>query len=141
MSLIAVLGPVFVQVALTFALLIWSGTLRIRAVRTGVVHSRDIALRQPNWPPRATQISNAFQNQLELPVLFYVVVVLALFTARATLLLVVLAWAVRPLPAAPRADPRHHQQRRAPVLRLLCRLGRADRRCGSVFLYESSAGP
>ena len=92
MSLAVVLGPVFLQVALTLGLLIWFGILRVRAVRAGEVQSRDIALGQPNWPPRIAQISNAFRNQFELPVLFYLVVVLALFTGRGNVLLVVLSW-------------------------------------------------
>lgn len=92
MSLSTVLAPVFVQVALTFALLIWLGTLRIRSVRAGAVQARDVALGQSNWPPRVTQIGNAFRNQLELPVLFYLVIVLALFSAHATVGLVVLSW-------------------------------------------------
>ena len=49
---------------------------RERASR-GEVQLRDIALREPNWPPRTTQIANAYHNQLELPVLFYVLTILA----------------------------------------------------------------
>ena len=92
MSLSTVLAPVFVQVALTFALLTWLGALRVRSLRAGAVQARDVALGQPNWPPRVTQIGNAFRNQLELPVLFYLVIVLALFSAHATVGLVVLSW-------------------------------------------------
>lgn len=92
MGAMQVLGPVFAQVALTFGLLIWMGQLRVSAVRSGAVRSADIALSQPNWPPQITQVNNAFQSQLELPTLFYLVSVLSLFTARASLALVVLAW-------------------------------------------------
>jgi hypothetical protein len=49
-------------------------------------------LREPNWPPRVSQISNAFHNQLEVPVLFYVLTILALMTRHADLLFVVMAW-------------------------------------------------
>ena len=80
----SVLAPVFVQVALTFLLLLWSGTLRVRAVRSGVVRGRDIALRQANWPAGIAQINNAYQNQLELPILFYVATLLTLHGASAT---------------------------------------------------------
>ncbi len=38
------------------------------------------------------KVSNAFQNQFELPVLFYVLVILALFTRKADLAFVVLSW-------------------------------------------------
>ena len=40
----------------------------------------------------ATQIANAFHNQLELPVLFYVLTILAWITRHADYLFVVMAW-------------------------------------------------
>lgn len=92
MSIQAILLPLFVQVALTFTLLFWTGGARLAAVRRGDVQPRDIALRQPNWPRRETQIANAYQNQLELPVLFYVLTILAIITRHADLLFVWLAW-------------------------------------------------
>jgi hypothetical protein len=51
-----------------------------------------VALGQQNWPARAAQITNAYENQLELPVLFYLLVVLAFFSAHMTATLVVLSW-------------------------------------------------
>jgi len=92
MSATQVLAPVFVQVALTFGLLLWMGRLRIAAVRSGEVRPVDIALGQRSWPPRATQIGNAFRNQFELPILFYLISILSLFTAHSSLMLVGLAW-------------------------------------------------
>ncbi|MPZ40402.1 MAG: MAPEG family protein [Rhizobiales bacterium] len=92
MSIHAVLLPLIVQVALTFVLLVWTARVRIEAVRSGEVHPRDIALREPNWGTRPTQIANAYHNQLELPVLFYVLTILAIVTRQADLLFVVLAW-------------------------------------------------
>jgi hypothetical protein len=89
----AYLAPLFVEVALTFALLFWMGVRRVDAVVSGAIRSRDVALRQPGWPADITQIANAYQSQLELPILFYLVVVLSLFTARSTTSLLVLAWA------------------------------------------------
>jgi hypothetical protein len=92
MSLSMILAPLFVEVALTFVLLFWMGSLRVAAVRRGEVAPRDIALREPNWPPRVLQIQNAFHSQLELPVLFYVLTILSLATRHADLLFVLLAW-------------------------------------------------
>ena len=92
MSIIAVLAPLFVEVALTFALLFWLGTLRARLVRSGAVKPRDVALGEPNWPPQVIRIGNAYRDQLELPILFYLVLVLAAFSGRASVTLVVLAW-------------------------------------------------
>src|SRR4051794_18864874 len=89
----AYLAPLFVQVALTVALLLWAGVRRVNAVVDGTVRSRDVSLRQPNWPADIAQIANAYQSQLELPVLFYLLVILSLFTARSSTTLLVLAWA------------------------------------------------
>ena len=60
--------------------------------RAREVSPHDIALRQPNWPKRATQVANCFQNQFELPVLFYVLTILAIMTRHADFLFVVMAW-------------------------------------------------
>jgi hypothetical protein len=92
-SVQAVLLPVFVQVALTFALMFWMGSVRVAAISRGQVKVRDMALGQPVWPERETQIANCYHNQLQLPVLLYVLVTLALFTRKADLLFVVLSWA------------------------------------------------
>src|SRR5262249_17996394 len=83
MSIQAVLLPLFVQVALTFVLLFWTGYLRSNLLKTGAVKPQDIALREPNWPVRVAQIGNAYDNQLELPVLFCVLTILAWVTRHA----------------------------------------------------------
>jgi hypothetical protein len=93
MSIQAILLPVFVQVALTFALMFWMGSVRVAAISRGQVKVRDMALGQPVWPERETQIANCYHNQFQLPVLYYVLVALALFTRKADLLFVVLSWA------------------------------------------------
>jgi hypothetical protein len=92
MTIQAVLLPLFVHVVLTFVLLVWAGYLRVGAVRSGVVNSRDVALREPNWPPHIRQVAYAYQSQLELPLLFYVLTILAWITKQADLLFVVMAW-------------------------------------------------
>jgi hypothetical protein len=58
MSIQAVLLPLFVEVALTFVLLFWTGYLRSNLLKTGAVKPQDIALREPNWPARVAQIGN-----------------------------------------------------------------------------------
>ena len=92
MSIGFVLLPLFVQVVLTFALYCWMAYRRVTSIRSGVVHPRDVALRQPNWPPRVLQIANAAHNQLELPLLFYVLTILSIMTRHADILFVVLSW-------------------------------------------------
>jgi hypothetical protein len=91
-SITAILLPVYVQVALTFILLLWMGSSRLGSLRTGEVKVKDVALGERNWPSRILQVQNAYHNQFELPVLFYVLVTLALFTRKADMLFVVMSW-------------------------------------------------
>jgi hypothetical protein len=91
MSVEMILLPLFVEVILTFALLFWLGPLRARDFRSGL-REEDIALREPNWSKRALQVQYSFSNQFELPVLFYVLTILAYVTHHAGTLFVVLAW-------------------------------------------------
>jgi hypothetical protein len=91
MSVEMILLPLFVEVILTFALLFWLGPLRARDFRSGL-REEDIALRQPNWSKPALQVQYSFGNQFELPVLFYVLTILAYVTHHAGTLFVVLAW-------------------------------------------------
>jgi len=93
MSTAAILLPLFVEVALTLGLLFWLGPIRVGAIRAGAVEVKHVALGQKAWPERALQIGNAFDNQFQLPVLFYVLTILALVTQKAGALFVLLAWA------------------------------------------------
>jgi len=92
MSIQTVLFPLFVDVVLTLVLGFWLSLLRVEAIRSGRVHPRDIALREPTWPTRVLQVGNAYHNQLELPLLFYVLTILSIITRHADLLFVLLAW-------------------------------------------------
>jgi hypothetical protein len=74
MSVQLVLLPVFVLVGLTFALLLWTASARARA------------------PERATQVGNCFSDQFELPLLFYILIALALPLRHADLVIVLLSW-------------------------------------------------
>jgi hypothetical protein len=92
MSLRMILLPLFVEVALTFVLMFWMAAQRRSAFAGGEVSYDDIALREPNWPRRTLAVANAYHNQLELPLLFYVLTILAYNTRHAGLLFLLLAW-------------------------------------------------
>src|ERR1700684_3015353 len=92
MTVQSVLLPVFVLVGLTFFLLLWMAGARRQALVGGQTKIRDIALGQQNWPVRATQIGNCFKNQFELPVLFYILIAIALPIRHADLVIVMLSW-------------------------------------------------
>jgi hypothetical protein len=87
-----VLLPVFVLVGLTFALLLGMATMRTRALSGGETRMKDVALGEPNWPTRAAQIGNCFSNQFEIPLLFYILIAIALPLRRADLVIVLLSW-------------------------------------------------
>jgi hypothetical protein len=92
MSVPMVLLPVFVLIGLTFALLLGMAGVRRGALVGGQTKVRDIALGQSNWPTRATQIGNCFKNQFELPVLFYILIAIALPIRHTDLVIVLLSW-------------------------------------------------
>jgi hypothetical protein len=92
MSIQFVLLPLFVEVLLTFGVMFGMMYFRTSTLRRGETRFEDIALREPNWPVRATQFGYAFANQFELPVLFYVLTILEILTHHADQLFVVLAW-------------------------------------------------
>jgi hypothetical protein len=92
MSVQMVLLPVFVLVGLTFALLLWMVGARRQALVGGQAKIRDIALGEPNWPPRTTQIANCYANQFELPLLYYILIALALPLRHADLFIALMSW-------------------------------------------------
>jgi hypothetical protein len=92
MSIPMVLAPLFVQVLLTFAVMIGMMVFRTRSLQSGETRYQDIAMREPNWPRQAALFGNSFSNQFELPLLFYVLTILAMITKHADLLFVLLAW-------------------------------------------------
>jgi hypothetical protein len=81
------------QVALTFGLLLWLGWIRVPLITNRKVKMKDIALSREGWPAFANQLANAVDNQFQLPVLFYVAVVLTLWNGTGTWLELILGWA------------------------------------------------
>jgi hypothetical protein len=92
MSLPTILLPLFVEVLLTFALMLGMMYFRTSSLTRGETRFEQVALREPNWPVRANQFAYAFSNQFELPVLFYVLTILSIVTRHADIVYLVLAW-------------------------------------------------
>jgi hypothetical protein len=92
MSIEFVLLPVFVQVLLTFGLLIVLAVRRQRMFRNREMHPQDLAVRGAREPLPVAQVAGSFQNQFEIPILFYVLVILALYTRKADLVFVITSW-------------------------------------------------
>jgi hypothetical protein len=107
MTVPTILLPVFVEIALIFVLLFWMAALRQMTVRRGDLSFQDAALGSP-WTGRTAQVTNSFNNQFQLPTLFFAAVILALVTHKADTAFVVLEWlfvAFRILHAAVHTGP------------------------------------
>ncbi|SDP34980.1 MAPEG family protein [Afipia sp. GAS231] len=92
MSVQMVLLPVFVLVGLAFFLLLGMAAGRGRALKGGETNPRDVAQGQAKWPARTAQIGDCFSNQFEIPVLFYILIALALPLRHADLFIVLMSW-------------------------------------------------
>jgi len=108
------IGAGFAQVLLTLALMFLMSAARTRAVKSRQVRLSDVALNTDKYPTRAQQISNAFSNQFQLPVLFYFAIAISLVSGAPGWPEVVLAWvfaALRYLHAAIHITSNNVQQR------------------------------
>ena len=92
MTIPMILAPLFVLVLLTFVLGFWVPFRSVPLLRRGEVRAQDVDLRQLNWPRPVQQINNSYTSQFELPLLFYVLTILAIISKHADLLFVVMAW-------------------------------------------------
>lgn len=92
--MIEIIIPVFLQVLLTFGILFTVGFLRYRSVSKRTVHAKDYVLMtgQDQWPVMIQKLGRAFHNQLEMPLLFYVLAILILVTEVQAQILLNMAW-------------------------------------------------
>ncbi|MBY0531383.1 MAG: MAPEG family protein [Xanthobacteraceae bacterium] len=95
MTTLTILAPLLAMAALTFFLMFGMVLTRRRAVMDKKTNPKDLLIRggKNPWPPQAAQFSDAYQNALELPVVFYVLVIVAFATRQADAVFVALAWA------------------------------------------------
>ena len=88
-----IFGPVLVQVLLTLATYVLLIKAKIRAMKAGEVDMARRALHDDAWPESVMKINNNIRNQFEVPVLFYVLIILLLDTGHASSGFVTAAWA------------------------------------------------
>lgn len=67
------------QVVLTLGLLFWLGRERVPRVMRGEISMADIAVERTAYPLKARLLSNSLDNQFQLPVLFFVGALMALY--------------------------------------------------------------
>ena len=80
------------QVFLTLGLLIWMGRERVPRVMRGEIKVADIAVEKDAYPLKARLLSNSFDNQFQLPPLFFVGALAALHFGLLDWFTVGLAW-------------------------------------------------
>jgi hypothetical protein len=90
----ALFAPVFVLAFWTFAVLTWVATVRIRAGFCSQVGAGDFRLGESaKVPPHVALANRNYMNLLELPVLFYAVILILAVTQSASQATVALSWA------------------------------------------------
>jgi hypothetical protein len=89
-----ILFPVLLQVMLTLGILMALGPTRARSMREHrqQLGDTDVRLGQNSWSEQATKVAKCYQNQFELPVLFFAVVAFALQAGAVDNVMLSLAW-------------------------------------------------
>lgn len=85
--------PVFLHVLMTMGLGVATAVARRRAVLQGKVRLKDVALEKSAWPDAVKKLGNNFDNQFQMPMLWYAGVAFTLVLNAADSLLVGLSWA------------------------------------------------
>lgn len=80
------------QVLLTMVILVLMGRERVPRVMSGEIKMADVSVERSAYPLKARLLSNSFDNQFQLPVLFYVAALMTLFATATSWLDVLLAW-------------------------------------------------
>jgi hypothetical protein len=89
----ALLAPIFLHVLLTAIVGVMTGRARTRSVVSGQTKMRDIAVNNGAWPDDVLKIANNFNNQFQVPMLWYAACGLILVTGLADWIAVALSWA------------------------------------------------
>jgi hypothetical protein len=94
MSPTSILWPVFAMAALTFVVMFRMAWTRLGTMKRERIHPQSVATSAQMTAAIAdTRAPDNYRNLFELPVLFYVAMLLALATDRTGVLIVGLAWA------------------------------------------------
>ena len=75
--------PVFVHVALVAILGVRTGRARVASARSGETRIKDVALDSSRWPPHVRKFANNFDNQFQLPMIWYACIAFVLITGLA----------------------------------------------------------
>ena len=84
--------PLFLHVVLISLVGYVSLRARIRSVRSGETRLKDIALGNDAWPNKVRQLGNNFDNQFDVPMLWYACCALLVATGLTDWIAVILSW-------------------------------------------------
>jgi hypothetical protein len=84
--------PVLFQIFWTFVVLVIMFRARKAAIDNKEVKIGDIVVSGDSWPDRAKLAANNFSNQFETPMLFFVLVAIAIFVGATGWIMAWLAW-------------------------------------------------
>ena len=84
--------PVLLQILVTLYAYVLLSTAKFRAAKAGLVNDARRSLHDDAWPDNVIQINNNIRNQFELPVLFYVLVILLWALDAASITVQAIAW-------------------------------------------------
>lgn len=89
----ALLLPVFLHVLMTMGLGVATAVARRKAAREGRVRLKDVALDSRAWPDDVRKLGNNFDNQFQMPMLWYAGIAFTLILGLADGVLAALSWA------------------------------------------------
>lgn len=89
----ALLLPVFLHVLLTLGLGLVTANARRQALRAGRARMSEVVLDTRAWPDDVRKLGNNFDNQFQMPTLWYAVVAFTLILGVAGAVPVILSWA------------------------------------------------
>lgn len=86
------LYPLFIQVLLTFAMALLTFRARVKAVKSSEVSPSYFKHNKGKAPEQMLRYDDHYQNQFELPVLFYTLIALLIITENSQTAFIVGAW-------------------------------------------------
>ena len=84
--------PAFLHVGWIYIVAVRMGAAKRGALRDGRVKLADVAVDNSRWPDDVRKANNNYNNQFELPVLFYAILPLLIMMVKVDWLQVALAW-------------------------------------------------
>ncbi len=93
MNIAWLIAPVLIQILLSIVLYIQLAAVKFRAVKAGDADRKRTALHADGWPDYVLKVNNNIRNQFETPVLFYVLVVMAIVLGVVNTWSAIFAWA------------------------------------------------